>query len=223
MYSLEDAPGRQKSLKYAPGVTHEFTCYGIEGGEQIRFDLNMWRQRNLKPVLPASVAFQFVAGSQEEAVAVLQEMLDEVLATVAAPDLSKDWSARFRGSVNITRALRDPDDPTKVLRVVDDGETAAWSSKRARPVNIARRLPRSAVLGAAVVAAGMCGLPSAAEPLDGWGNWGDESTPTMARWLVLDDGRDVPIRIVKLPGVGRRRVEVLTNDTVVLPFVGAMP
>jgi len=130
LYGLKPRPGLPSPLKYAPDVTHEFSVYGIDGGEQIRFDRNMWRQPELKPVLPASVAFQFSASSDEEAIERIQAVLDEALEGKAFPNVSEDWFANFPDAVDLSKPMLVYDDPATDLRIVDDGKIAVWRSER---------------------------------------------------------------------------------------------
>jgi hypothetical protein len=218
LYSLADGPRRKRSIRYGPHITHELTAYAIDGGEQIRFDRNMWRQPELKPVLPALVAFQFKAGSDEDAIGRIQAMLDEVLAGKAIPNVSEHWLARFPDAIDLSKPILDFDDPDADLRLVDDCAGCSHLSKPSCPVNIARRFPLSNVLGLAAATVGLCGLPTVAEPVDIFGSHARDTDDVITRWMVLNDGHQVRVRITKMPGDDRRRFEVLTPEFVQVPI-----
>jgi len=95
LYSLKQRDNLPTPKLYASGVTHELAVYSLDGSK-IEFDKSLWVQPQLKPQLPAQLAFQFRTDHEYDALKRVQGMMTRMLAGLAQmPTTREAWKVQF--------------------------------------------------------------------------------------------------------------------------------
>ena len=90
---------------HAPDVTHEFQVYEVDPATPIDFGRNLFEQKSVSPLIPATVAYQFRAQTELDAIERLSDLTARVADLSLAPDSDTGWALFLSDGVNIRSSL----------------------------------------------------------------------------------------------------------------------
>ena len=109
LYSLATIDSRQPVLHF-PEATHELTLYVLDPTKPINFHKNLFEQKELSPLTPAVVGYQFAAASNEVAVALLDPIVHRLLDRTLHYDVPSAWRDVLPQGFDITQVLSETPD-----------------------------------------------------------------------------------------------------------------
>ena len=106
LYSLNAVNGKRPAI-YALGMTHEFTVFEMSPETPIDFDRSMFEQKELQPLTPATVGYQFRASSSGDAMDRLDKIVQLIGRMELPPDISREWEQHFPDGVDLAPHMLD--------------------------------------------------------------------------------------------------------------------
>jgi hypothetical protein len=106
LYSLTPQDGREPMI-YAPGMTHEFTVYEVDPETPIDFERSLFEQKQVSPLVPAVVGFQFRASGSKAAIDRVEDLVNRIVRMELPPDVPTEWLPFMRDGVDIAAELLD--------------------------------------------------------------------------------------------------------------------
>ncbi len=120
LYSLTEYEGFKPTIA-APGMTHEVSVYGVDPATPVNYDKSLLQQKEVSPLVPARIAFQFPATSHTAAIARIQS-LGELMLNGTLGAVPEDWLRFFPDGVNMAQV--DPEVEQVRLRLEEDRHKA---------------------------------------------------------------------------------------------------
>jgi hypothetical protein len=123
LYSMSRTADSSPTI-YMPGMTHEVTVYTVAPETPIDFNRSLLEQKDVSPLTPHDIGFQFRAKSMADAVERIGDMVRRVVQLDVPPDVSSEWLPFFRDAVDISEPVVDTADAIEQLRAAPEPEPA---------------------------------------------------------------------------------------------------
>ena len=201
LYSLTPRQDLPVPVKYAPFVTHEIVGYELSAGQRVDLTRNVWSQSTLAPILPPKAAFQFKAATDEDAIGVVQDIMDEATAGRFALSAPEEWAARLPDFVDMSSQDIRFDRSEPLMEEDDEAGVAPSTVARASIITWENaRRARNALAwvgGFAAIAVVLAG--SAMPALDLAESLGlpVPATATVTRTLEFEGGRKMVVKLTR--------------------------
>jgi hypothetical protein len=90
-----------RSLVHREGMTHEITVYEVDPLTPIDYKKSLFEQKNVSPLVPTTIGFQFPADSNDDAIDRITALLQCAIAEDWPADIVGVWEKMFSDGVRI--------------------------------------------------------------------------------------------------------------------------